>query len=37
MTKSKLLTELFKLQEESETKFNITTSFRGNKIMIEFE
>lgn len=37
MTKSQLLTELFKIQEESEENFSIKSSFRGKKIQIEFK
>ena len=37
MTKSQLLTQLMKIQEESEENFSIQTSFTGNKILIEFE
>lgn len=37
MSKSKLLTHLFELQEESEVPFEIKTQWKGNKIIIEVE
>jgi hypothetical protein len=37
MTKSQLLTELMKIQEESDKNFSITSSFLGKRIIIEFE
>lgn len=36
MTKSQMLSYLFKMQEDSKEEFSITTVWKGNVITIEF-